>query len=428
MNLWRSIDQGSTWKPISNSGASNQPAYYLLGASQNNLEKSASWGDASLLIDPAHPARLYSTNGFGVLVTEDMAAEQPVWHWLMDNLNELVVQQVKVPPVPGGADLLSVSADVIGFRHEKRDSLPSQSIGKFDWVAQGVSLTYSAGKPEYAAFVGWDQPTKKPKTGFTSDNGKTWAPFADVSPGSGGNVAMAAKDPMNLVWAPVKAPVVYSKDGGKSWKPSKSGDGPLPAVWQLNNLWWGPHLLAADMVQPNTFYLYSNGAFYSSRDGGVNWDKQSVIEAAGPPVPYTINVSVVPNPVKAGDIWISLARNPNQSIPFRLLHSADGGKTFSVVESLARCSHVAFGKGNDEKTPFVYVYGRAQESDYDGIFKSEDLGKTWIALSDDKHQFPSINTLEGDMRTKDLVYVGTSGRGILYGFGPASGITAGTTN
>jgi hypothetical protein len=38
-------------------------------------------------------------------------------------------------------------------------------------------------------------------------------------------------------------------------------------------------------------------------------------------------------------------------------------------------------------------------------------------------QFGEINSLDGDMRTRDLVYVGNGGRGIFYGFGPASGIT-----
>jgi xyloglucan-specific exo-beta-1,4-glucanase len=427
MKFWRSSDQGASWKAIPNStSAAHQPGYYAISSPKNPLEKAANWGDSSLLIDPAQPKRLYSANGYGVLVTEDMTAEPPAWAWLMENLNELVVQQIKVPPVANGADLLSVTADMIGFRHASRDKVPAESIGKFDWVAQGVSLAYSAAKPEYAAFVGWDQPTKKAKTGFTSDNGKTWEPFANVTPGSGGNIAMAAKDPMNLVWAPAaKTPIVYSKDGGRSWKQCRAGEGLLPQSWQLNNLWWSPQVLAADMILPNTFYFYANGAFFASRDGGANWDKVSTIEAAGPPVGYTIKAVLVTNPVKAGDIWLTLARNPNQSAPFRLLHSADGGKTFGVVESLARCSFIAFGKGNNERTPFLYAYGRARPSDYDGIFKSEDMGLTWLALSDNTQQFPSITTLEGDMRTKDLVYAGTAGRGIIYGFGPASGIAAG---
>ena len=51
------------------------------------------------------------------------------------------------------------------------------------------------------------------------------------------------------------------------------------------------------------------------------------------------------------------------------------------------------------------------------------MGANWTQMSDPAiMQFGEINALEGDMRTQDLVYVGTSGRGILYGFGPASGI------
>jgi hypothetical protein len=34
-----------------------------------------------------------------------------------------------------------------------------------------------------------------------------------------------------------------------------------------------------------------------------------------------------------------------------------------------------------------------------------------------------INSLEGDMPTRDLVYVGLGGRGILFGYGQNSGIS-----
>ena len=266
--------------------------------------------------------------------TDDVTVDAPAWSWMMDHLEELVVDTVKVPPVvtvPGtnepGAHLLSGVADMLGFRHADRDVVPAVTFPSFDWVAQVNSIAYSAMHPEYAAFVGWDHPTKKVKTGFSSDNGKTWKPFADSTPGVAGNIAMSANDPMNLVWAPVRpAPVVYSTDGGKTWKPSKAGSGALPLSWQIGNVWWNPQVLVSDMVQASTFYYYANGDFYASTDGGANWTKKSNIATAGSAaVGYTINTSIVTNPVKAGDIWLTFLRNQSQAIPFRLLHSTDGG-------------------------------------------------------------------------------------------------------
>jgi photosystem II stability/assembly factor-like uncharacterized protein len=70
------------------------------------------------------------------------------------------------------------------------------------------------------------------------------------------------------------------------------------------------------------------------------------------------------------------------------------------------------------------VHGRVPGDTADAIYKSEDSGATWIRLSDpNRMQFGEINSLEGDMRTKDLVYVGLSGRGVMFGYGSASGIT-----
>jgi hypothetical protein len=73
--------------------------------------------------------------------------------------------------------------------------------------------------------------------------------------------------------------------------------------------------------------------------------------------------------------------------------------------------------------PFLYVHGRTPGATADAIYQSQDMGATWIQISDPtRMQFGEINSLEGDMRTQDLVYVGNGGRGIFYGYSPASGI------
>ena len=90
---------------------------------------------------------------------------------------------------------------------------------------------------------------------------------------------------------------------------------------------------------------------------------------------------------------------------------------------LTACSYVAFGKGRVENQPFVYAFGRANGDRADAVYKSEDGGRTWVRISDPaRHGFGNIGSLEADMRTRDLVYVGTGGRGIFYGHGRGSGI------
>jgi hypothetical protein len=406
MQMFRSTDQGNSWSAISVGSFSYQPQYYPAGAGM--------WGNAALAIDPVNPKRVWQTNGYGVIETDDITAASTVWTWQMSNLEELVVQKIKVPPVVAGADLISVAADMVGFRYASRDMLPQATIDSFPYVAQGTGITYCGSQPQNAAFVGWDETNvAAPMSGITSDNGLTWKHIPNTGPGVGGKIAMASDNPANMVWAPYNAHPQYTRDGGTTWQPALYNGAPLAASWQLSTPWWNGDVLAPDLAAP--------GNFYYSTDGGATWTLGNTTWPQDPH--WVVNVSIVPNPVKAGDVWMSFAPNSNQPWTYPLLHSTDGGKTFAPTGTLASANYVAFGKGATAATPFLYVHGRVPGAAADALYKSEDRGATWVEISDPaRMQFGEINALEGDMRTQDLVYVGSGGRGIVYGYGPASGI------
>ena len=422
MQIYRSTDQGNTWSAIQVGPFFYQPEYYPGGA--------GTWGNAALVIDPANPQRVWQTNGYGVVETENITAASTTWTWQMANLEELVVQKVKVPPVqttPGtaspGADLLSVVADMVGFRYASRDIVPQTTIASFLYVAQATGIAYSASLPQNAAFVGWDETNaSNPMSGITSDNGLSWLAIPNMSPGTGGKIAVASDNPQNMVWAPCNATPQYTKDGGTTWTQARYNGGLLPASWQLTNPWWTADVLAADGVAAGTFYYFDNGNFYFSVDGGATWTLGNTTWPQNPQ--WVLGVSIVPNPTKSGDVWMTFAPNSNQPWTYQLLHSTDGGKTFTPVSTLTSANFVAFGKGTNSSSPFLYVHGQVTGAAADAIYKSEDMGNTWIQISDPtRMQFGLINSLEGDMRTQDLVYVGNGGRGVFYGYGPASGIT-----
>ncbi len=416
LKIYRSTDHGETWKQVQVGALANPPAYYPSNA--------GGWGNAALLIDPLNPKRVWQTNGYGVVATQDVTANPSTWSWVMKNLEELVVQKVRVPPVsliPGtnerGADLFSMVADMVGFRHASRDKVPTSTIDTFLYVAQATSLSFCGSMPEHAAFVGWDETNvNAAMSGITADNGKTWIHIPNTSPGTGGNIAMSATDPNNMVWAPHAATPQYTQDGGKTWRNCTFNGSPLPSSWQLINEWWNGNVLMPDLVAEGTFYYYDNGNFYSSADGGATWTLGNTSWPQNSQ--WTIGSNIVPNPAKAGDVWMAFSANTNQTAHFQLVHSSDGGKTFSAVATMDRCNYVAFGQGLTAGAPYMYIHGRANGDTEDAIYKSEDMAQTWLRVSDPRlQQFGGISSLEGDMRTRNLVYVGTGGRGVFYGAG-----------
>ena len=417
---YRSTDHGATWKQVlaANPQLYGQPSYYAQGP--------LNWG-AALVIDPQNPKRVWETNGYGVIATEDVTAQSTIWNWRMNNLEELCVQDVKVPPYvapasgTAAADLFSVGMDMVGFRHASRDAVPTSTLDHFDWVAQGDSFTYCASQPQNAAFVGWNEASSsQPMSGITTDNGLTWKHIPNTSPGVAGSIAMSASDPNNMVWSPTGAGPQYTLDGGQTWQQCMTSGKPMTGSWQLSvSPYWAAEVLAPDLVTGGTFYYFDNGKFYVSTDKGATW-----MLTNSQLTQWALKSSIVPNPAQAGDIWMSFKPTNDQLHPFPLIRSTDGGKTFAPVPTADQCNFVAFGKGNSAATPFIYIHGRANGDPEDAIYKSEDLGQSWTRVSEPRmNQFGTITSLAADMRTQDLVYVGLGCRGIQYGYGPKSGLS-----
>jgi uncharacterized protein (TIGR03437 family) len=282
--VWRSTDAGASWSPqvmVMNgfdphaSGSNpSAPNYYISTA-------GASGGMAALFIDPSNPDQAWWTNGWGVALTTDVTANPPFWAWQMQNLEELVGVMVRVPPQPkssGGADLVSMVEDMVGFRHADRGQVPSSKINpsgipfdpypSFSWqtsmyggttypvpwpnVSMGASLDYSYYQPNNLAFVGNGEWQAWPLYGSSSDNGVTWTAFPEVpseqlwsggtqqlSTPVSGEIAMSSTNPQNIVWAPswgtfdgvnasgANAPWPHhTTDGGKTWALCKLANPP----------------------------------------------------------------------------------------------------------------------------------------------------------------------------------------------------------
>jgi photosystem II stability/assembly factor-like uncharacterized protein len=64
--------------------------------------------------------------------------------------------------------------------------------------------------------------------------------------------------------------------------------------------------------------------------------------------------------------------------------------------------------------PFLWPQGGGDAAA--GLYRSDDEGATWVRINDAQHQWGNrFECIAGDPRIYGRVYVGTNGRGILYG-------------
>ncbi len=97
---------------------------------------------------------------------------------------------------------------------------------------------------------------------------------------------------------------------------------------------------------------------------------------------------------------------------------SDKGKTVEHLENVVYCKCIGYGapeKKGDVNT--LYMYGKPEETDPEGIYRSQDAGKTWVCINTD-HLYGGTgngNYLVGDMDEFGKVYMSTVGCGIVYG-------------
>jgi xyloglucan-specific exo-beta-1,4-glucanase len=183
-------------------------------------------------------------------------------------------------------------------------------------------------------------------------------------------------------------PITYSLDNAQTWVACTG----VPV---------GSYV-GSDRAVAGRFYAYSNGVFYVSADRGATFTPTG---AAGLPVGGARFKAVAGHP---GEIWLSAGTAG-------LWHSIDGGVTFSRLPSVQQADTIGFGMPK-RKDGYPAMYTSAQIAGTTGLFRSDDAGQHWIRINDDQHQYAVTNTaITGDSRVYGRVYVGTNGRGVIYG-------------
>lgn len=386
--IWRSTNGGSTWTALSpNSNRDDSSAAY---ASSQNIH----WlGD--LEIDPSNANIAMLTTGYGIYRTVNLTAANPRWTFFNDGLEESAALEL-ASPNDGSVNLISAIGDRDGYRHTNFASSPSAGqLGQSNGLAMGTNtdIDVAFNDSRYVVRVGNTSRFAQ----YSSDNGVNWAYFGTAPTNStgGGSIAISV-DGTRAVWDPAgTAPVSYAVRTGtpwSAWQPSIADAGTMDGT-----------IVISDLVDPMTLYAYGGSTVWRSTDGGANFARQTTTAGGGSPK------SVRAMPGAKGQLYASTYGNG-------LWQSSNGGSTWSRVNASAVTTGYQVGVGAPSPTGTVaslYVAGTV--GGVVGLFRSDDRGATWTQVNDDAHQYGNLSVIQGDPRVYGRLYLGTNGRGILYG-------------
>jgi xyloglucan-specific exo-beta-1,4-glucanase len=396
--FFRSTDYGATWTRIWDfTSYPTQSKRYTMDISadpwldfNNNPAPPEStpklgWMNESVEIDPFNSNRMMYGTGATLYGTTQLtnwdAGTTFTIRPMAEGIEETAVLDLASPP--SGAPLVSALGDIGGFYHANVDQV-APNFHDTPSLGSNTSLDFAELTPGVFARVG--NADAAPHIGISTDGGRSW--YQGQEPGGvtgGGTIAVGA-DASAMVWAPAGAGVAYSSTRGSSWSAATG----IPAG----------AIVESDRVNPKTFYAYAAGTFYRSTNGGATF------AATTTALPSTGRLHFRAVPGHEGDVWLAGSTG--------LLHSTDGGASFTAVAGVSSGINVAFGKAAPGAAyPAVFLVGAV--GGVTGVFRSDNAGAAWVRINDDAHQYGNAgDALAGDPRVYGRVYLGTNGRGILY--------------
>ena len=402
-DLWRSNNYGKSWYSIDAAGtptvqASWNPSlspFVAFGAS--TIVGTGNWV-SGLAIDPFNSSHVVYGTGSSVWSTGNMVASDSgtgsLWSVGALGIEETVIEKLVSPP-SGPANLLSVMGDLGGFQHTSLTASPSAGAFSNPTFSTGTGLDFAQSSPAIMARVGYGSSSQF--GAFSTTNGTSWTPFAANPSGvvnGAGSIAVAA-DGSVLVWAPsdTGAATAYSTSHGASWTACTGATAQQQVV--------------ADRVNPQVFYIYDtvNGALLVSVNGGAAF----TVAQNGLPKNGTLTAAYDAQ----GDLWLATSSGLYHAAP-----SNTGVNPLTLVSGISSAWALGVGAPATGSSYLTLYLGGYLSSQSGQLFRSTDNGSTWIRIDDAAHEYAYYNIVVGDPRVFGRVYLGTGGRGILYGDSP----------
>jgi hypothetical protein len=403
--IWHSADGGRRWislRPLSEIDATASP-FLQWGQPRPNF----GWWMAGLAVDPFDSNHLAYTTGATIYTTDmpvrAMSSQPMRWRPWVSGIEETAILSLVSPPQ--GPLLLSGFGDIGGFVHENLIVSPAAMYTN-PIVDDTDTLDYAALAPRVVVRSG-RLPHGGTAMAWSENFGYTWTPLpVPVSQESGVAAArIRAPDAAITVSADGRTFIAQAqvpsltRDRGRSWIRVQG----LPDFARA----------VADRVDSQRFYAldFEHSRLMISEDGGASFTALAGrglppdLRAVQPrrPEPWPLLAA----PGAAGDLWLASRDG--------LYHSVDGGRRFVRRRGDLSVAALAFGKPKaDGDYPTLYALGT--RGALFAIWRSDDAGASWSRLNDTAHEYGRrFRVIAGDPRLYGRVYVGTDGRGVLYG-------------
>jgi photosystem II stability/assembly factor-like uncharacterized protein len=405
-DMFRTVDGGAHWKPVFGGTAATGGAGTFDGSLAPYVMRTPIHWMFDIEIDPADPNHAMFTTGYGGWETFNltaMDANQPTrWSVMATGIEETVPLDMCSPTK--GAHLISAVGDYGGFTHWDLDKPAPEGANEPPLFNNTTGVACAENKPEVVVRVGVSSHHHPGfNISYSLDSGKTWQPPAAMpKPDSrGGSIAVSA-DGATWVWS-LQGGAYVTRDNGATWTPAQGlPNGARPA---------------ADRVNPRKFYAMSlfEGKLFLSTDGAATFAGRAFTLPDGLPKRAARGDDrggqdrLYTTPGKEGDLWIAAFNG--------LYHSTDSGATFARMDGVSEVHAFGFGKAAPG-ADYAALYLVGTVNGQGGILRSIDTAKSWVRINDGRHQWGLVLQITGDPKQYGRVYVGSHGRGIVYGDPP----------
>jgi hypothetical protein len=392
-DIFRSLNYGASWVSLKNQGATfNTSASPWLLFGSTSPEGVGNW-PASLIIDPVNSSHVVYATGQTVWDSANInlsdTGGKAAFNVAAQGIEECVVQALMSPTA--GPLVVSGVDDLGGFVQTSLTTSPAGGMIMNPILGTGTGLDFAQALPATMARVGSSGGTFG---GYSINGGTNWTQFKTAPTGSTagqGSIAISA-DGNTFIWAPSDAPVAVA---------TYTAATNVLSAWAASTGATAQSGIVSDRLNPKKFYIFSNGTLQISTNSGASFTTQ----ATGLPTGGTLAASFAAE----GDLWLTSSNG--------LYHSTNSGTSFTQVSGLTQASLVTFGKAsNGAAYPAIYVNGIG--SNGYGFYRSIDGGTTWYQINDSNHQWGYIPTMAADPRSYGRLYIGTGGRGVIYGDSP----------